>query len=471
VSYWRATTLPSLLFVGLVAGWGKPSECGAPRYSSRTDVATVQLPTPIPNVGNLKRANKPLVDPDFGNRILRVTDATTDPSRANFTNAAGIGGSADQNVWNSDSTMFITENTGGNYYLFSFNPSSMQAGRPYASHFASTGGMTLPTGTFAHKNPQLYYAFKGTRIEEYDFTNRSRPPTPKLLYDFTAAKSCLPSRYQVGWYAIAGSDATDNVFAEALSSNGGQGSGVDVVVYKAGNGCRHLNLANGLVTGEWGNSGTIPISDRFTVHNVKLSKDGNWLIIVSQKCLSSSCTGSGVYFWLIGTTTVNACPKFCSGHWTEGYTHWINNDTDAVQELLRPFSSPGSFTKTISSLPAGLTAPNDQHPSWNNADSSDSNAVLTTTYSVLSPFPAAWYNEVLGVGTDGSGKVWRFCHTFATAKSHRFSTEAAIGSGSQDGRFFMFSSDWMGTLGSENGSAVCRVGTDCRGDVFIVELK
>ena len=32
-------------------------------------------------------------------------------------------------------------------------------------------------------------------------------------------------------------------------------------------------------------------------------------------------------------------------------------------------------------------------------------------------------------------------------------------------------SDWMGNLGSESGAATCTIGTDCRGDVFVVELK
>jgi hypothetical protein len=81
-----------------------------------------------------------------------------------------------------------------------------------------------------------------------------------------------------------------------------------------------------------------------------------------------------------------------------------------------------------------------------------------------------WYNEIIGI-SPVNGTVWRFAHTYVTAASQRFSTKYAIGSISQDGRFFAFSSDWMGTLGSESGSSSCTVGTDCRGDVFVVALQ
>ena len=79
-------------------------------------------------------------------------------------------------------------------------------------------------------------------------------------------------------------------------------------------------------------------------------------------------------------------------------------------------------------------------------------------------------SEILAV-SPGSGTVTRLAHTFGTGQSQRFTTKYAIGSVSQDGKFFLLSSDWMGTLGSESGAPTCTIGTDCRGDVFVVELK
>jgi hypothetical protein len=122
-------------------------------------------------------------------------------------------------------------------------------------------------------------------------------------------------------------------------------------------------------------------------------------------------------------------------------------------------------------LPTGIVGPLDQHQSWNNVDPMDSVPFFSSTWSNRKPFPAPWYNEVIAVAADGSGKTWRFAHTFITANSQIFSTQYAIGTVSQDGRFFIFSSDWMGRLGSESGTATCTIGTNCRGDVFVVELK
>jgi hypothetical protein len=140
-------------------------------------------------------------------------------------------------------------------------------------------------------------------------------------------------------------------------------------------------------------------------------------------------------------------------------------------QVIRPFLLAGPVKNLTSSFPPGITVPFDQHQSWNDADPADSVPFLSSTWSTTSPFPAPWYNEIIAVAADGSSKTWRFAHTFITARSQRFCTKYAIGSVSQDGRFFIFSSDWMGTLGSESGASTCTVGANCRGDVFVAELK
>jgi hypothetical protein len=123
-------------------------------------------------------------------------------------------------------------------------------------------------------------------------------------------------------------------------------------------------------------------------------------------------------------------------------------------------------------VPGGIHAPFDQHQSWNNVDALDSLPFLASTCTPVSKdFPAPWYNEIIGVASDGSGKVWRFAHSFISSKSSAFSTKYGVGSVSQDGRFFIFSSDWMGTLGSETGNKACGLATTCRGDVFVVQLN
>jgi hypothetical protein len=451
--------------------------CGPPTYGcSRTDLAIVQVPLAPPSVGNLLGANTIVTDPNFGNRIVRITDTNTDPLPANknFTYVTTSSGSADDNLWNIDSTLFIVQDTGASAYPFTFNPSTLQAARMYVSSFPTTNGLKLSdSGNWSRVNPNVLYTYNGTAINQYNFANRTTPPSPQLVYDFTSSRNCLPAGFTETWETKGGVSADDTVFGMAYSNAGNQGSGIYAVVYKVGSGCSILNTQTGQVEGDWGAKGTIDIADRWTVHNVKLSKDGNWLVVAPDICTSSSCS-QGPYFWRIGTTNVSDCGDggHCSGHWTEGYTHWVNNNNSPMSnQVIRSFSQPASPSDLTTSFPRNIGVPFDQHQSWNNVDPADTLPFLSSTFSSTSPFPAPWYNEIIAVAADGSGTTWRFAHSFITADSQRFSTKYAIGTVSQDGRFFVFSSDWMGTLGSESGAKTCTIGSDCRGDAFVVELR
>lgn len=321
----------------------------------------------------------------------------------------------------------------------------------------------------------MLYTATGTSIYKYDFTDRTNPPSAQLVFDFTSTSGCLPAGFNVTWRSKGGVSFGDTVFGMAYSNAGGQGTGIYAVAYKVGSGCTVLNTRTGQVSGDWGASGTIGINDRWAIHNAKLSKDGNWLIVAPETCLSSNCS-QGPYFWQIGTTNVSSCGdgfasgQRCGGHWTEGNDHWENNNLTGNQ-VLRPFAEPTEVEELTSVLPRDLRAPLDEHASWNNVDPADSLPFFLTTWSTLHPFPAPWYNEITGVAADGSGTVWRFAHSFITGRSHLFSTAYGIGSISQDGRFFIFSSDWMGTLGAQDGASTCKIEKNCRGDVFVVELK
>jgi hypothetical protein len=449
--------------------------CGPPTYNcSRTDFGLVRLRSSTPTVGNLTGVNTILSDPDFGSRIVRATDWNTDPATVQNARSyvtAGSGGS-NENLWNLDSTMMVISNTNNMAYPLTFDPVTMQVKRMYVSSYPVNGGMWFPYGgTWSRVNPNVLYTYTGSAIGKYDFSDRINPPSPQTVFDFTSSSHCLPAGFKVTWSARAGVSAGDVVFGMAFSNTGNQGSGVYVVVYKAGSGCSVLNTQTGQVSGDWGSTGTISLPDRWTIHSGKVTLDGNWFIISPTQCLSSTCA-VGPYFWHIGTTTVTACQtgEVCSGHNTEGYSHWVNNSTTGKQRIRLP-SDPSKVQELTGILPVGLAVPLDTHPSWNNADPADSVPFLLSTWSPTTPFPAPWYNEILGVATDGSGRVWRFAHTFITAQSHRFAAKYGIGSVSQDGRFFAFSSDWMGTLGSENGTVNCTIGKDCRADVFVVELK
>jgi len=56
--------------------------------------------------------------------------------------------------------------------------------------------------------------------------------------------------------------------------------------------------------------------------------------------------------------------KSCNGHWTEGYTHWINNNqTPTNNEVIRPLAVVTDTSNLIRDLPTGFTGNFDQHQS------------------------------------------------------------------------------------------------------------
>jgi hypothetical protein len=458
--------------------------CGPPSYCSRTDLSPLQLPSLIPNVGNLAGANRVVEDPNFNSRIVRVTDANTDPLHRNYTFIASASGSAEENLWNTDSTLFISYNTGAGVYPFTFDRTTMRAARLYASEFPSTEGMSMSSlGQWSRVNSQVLYVMNGTQLQKYDVSNRKSPPSSELVYDYKSSPNCLGHDFPSNpWFTLGGVAAGDSAFAMGFSKSGSQDSpGANfVVVYTVGKGCRVYNTASGQVSGDWGPTGAVNIPGRVHIHNAKLSKDGNWVYITWNNCANSSCPDAQPLFWNVPTQKVyliGTCPSHspCPAHQAAGYTHFFFEDGNAAPNFdLVPFSNLNSPTLLNPNQPPDFSSPWDQHPSWNNVSNSDDTPVCTSSFippGAPAKFAFAWQDEVLCIATDGSGKVWRFAHTFNSDRSQRFSTSEAIGTVSQDGRFFIFSSDWMGTLGSESGSPTCTIGTDCRGDVFIVELK
>jgi hypothetical protein len=459
----------------------------APYPCACTDLTTIQLPNPLPNFGNQIGANTLVSDPEpsngttcFHSPIVRVTDAHTNNAKSYVTYNVGTGGSGDENVWNVNSTLLMLGDTGGTHYPFSFNPTTMQAARLYATGTQGSGMTIGHHGSWSYVNSQVWFALNTSagagglaQILSYDFTNRVTPPTPSLLADFKSGGNALATNYSITW-SVAGFNSKDDLtFLAGFSNTGTQNTGCDVVAWRSGSGFSHLNTCTGTVTGDFGSAGAIGIADRWTIHNVKISKDGTTAIISRGACETSCSNGHSPYEWTIGTTTVGYLAQIGQqggGHFTEGYTHWVNNSPNILLETIRTFASPGSSFGLIPTAPvSGAAAPLDQHQGWANTKD-DTQPFLLTTTSATKPFPSASYNEVQAIDPR-VGTVWRFAHTYTNQTSQRFDTRNGIGGVSQDGNFYAWSSDVIGTLGSESGASTCTLGINCRGDVFIVNLS
>ena len=473
---------------------GGGGNCGPPTYNcSRSDIVPAPNPVVPPHMGasvcgagqlsqcgNLTGINRVVLDPDFNNRIVRVTDSTT---AGGATMVTATSGSDDSNTWNHDSTMFLVQDITASAYLFAFNPSTMQATKLGQMPYLAGGS----GWSWSFVNPGILYRVNGTTILSYDLTGFTggTVPNPTTIYDFNNPQ-CLGADRNwlanpvVTWRSQFAISMDDQSFASGYSNAGGQGTGVFTTVYVRGKGCRLLDSKSGIVYGQWGTNGPISIPDRWTTHANVLGKSGTWDIVGYTTCLSATC-GGHPYFWDVATTTVNSPSGCLSGHWTEGNTHWMNNSgcKHIGENTIRQFSAPSSVSSIsqVVGFPHHMVLPFDQHFSWNNVDPNDTYPIISGSWTnITSPLPDAWYNEILAtfpasVGGIPAGTVKRFAHSFISGTNQRFNTHYAIGSVSQDGRFFMFASDWMGTLGSESGGVTCTIGTDCRGDVFIVELR
>lgn len=423
-------------------------------YKSRVDVNIEQTPFPAPNVS--LGQNALVVDPKFNNRIVRVTDASLSPQHPGFSYFAGLGGSADVNAFNAQSTKFCFEDQGNRQFVMQFSPLKMKVSPLYPTHY-SAGTFCVTGGAIEFaKYGDILFQFAGSQVLEYDFGQSPlAPPTPKVVCDFTKAIS----GFKPTWQSAGGISDDGKTFAMAASTSGNQGSGSTILIYRVGKGFIHFDTMTGIISGDWGMQGVIKSADRAKIHNVKISPSGDWLIVAEAGVTPGSIKGK--HFWHIGTLDYSVVDGSTAGHFTEGYSHYINNGgTPFGNYESRLFTAPSSPVPLITQFPPGRLQPIlDQHASWNNVDPLDTAPIFATTTSPKSVYPGPWYNEVIGIQ---NGKVIRFCHTYNLGTSKFFSGANAIGCVSQDAKYLVFCSDWMGSLGS--GSL------DNRIDVFIVEL-
>jgi hypothetical protein len=136
------------------------------------------------------------------------------------------------------------------------------------------------------------------------------------------------------------------------------------------------------------------------------------------------------------------------------------------------YSATFSAASTLTSLPVAYPSPdegNGAHISWADDNSTDTAPFFAMFQNGVNNFTAtyAWDSELLGVSTNGSGVVYRFAHTYATAANSPY----VPGAISQDGKYLLWTTDWDSMLGSTDGvSESCTPGTNCRTDVFMAIL-
>ena len=440
-------------------------------YTSRTDFGFIPLPVPLPSVGVATGAGNCITEPGYNNLVCRATDIDTLGVNSISNNeefSTCCGGWADMNAWNTNSTMFFVETGGGATVTMSFNPTTHAVAPLYGQALPSVQG-----GWWSYSNPNLAYALEtGTGdpiIVGLTFTSQTTPPQPVVIADLSQVPNCVSALAgNVTWEELAVS-RDEQTFVVAAGT-GTQGSAVYAIVYNRTNGCRWYNTQTQQIGGNWGTSGTATTPDTYTIHSIRISEDGQTAIV--------SPSGSSVnrQFWDVGSLNVTpATAGETTGHFAVGYSGYVNSGNytadhswckyGMVYQAFADLSNPTYVLPTVAQC-GDTEIYGDDHASWNNDDTSDRQPFFTSTVTIPlgTPINSAWQNEVLGFSLTNPGTAWRFISTYNTGTSQFFSCQNAIGTVSQDGKWFMLTSDWGNTLGADAAG-------NNRCDVFIGQLR
>ena len=409
-------------------------------------------------------ANSVYIDPDFGTRILRVSDQNSIPGDPNVDVIQGGGW---ETPFNADSSKFEIGSADGKTYFYQFDPINfttamiMDPNNP--SQPLQLNGVFV--GGFSYQDPNILYAMStglnNHNLIQYDFSQN----TFRVIANID---SFLPAQDQ-NWSGYSAS-----VYNDYYDVNFAVGAGKYVVVYnKANNQAALINLADSTFQGLNSSTfvpmnGTLPAAS--LVHGIQIDKSGRYVAISY-----SDSTDSNIYVDLQTGTWTN--DPYC--HRVTGFANVVANCGNQLNNDSSGFGISNLSNPTLHTfLAQDPNGPNrwdsDAHPSWNNARPNMALPfVADMRLAAPSIFPMrSWDDELIAVATDGSNQVWRFAHMHAVQTGYYFTVPFAHVS--PDGRYALINSNWGETLGTAsdvqetyNGAPIDQM----RVDVFLIELN
>lgn len=446
----------------------------AQTYNARTDLTAQPYPGSIPcpgpscsAFGTFTGANFQFTPSDFATSFIRITDnSTTASNHQGFT--ANCDDSSEGNDFNTLSNRFVLCQRGNIQTIFSWTGTA--ATQITNSTWSLANGYINGQSFYSYTQPYtLYHAHPcpaatagctqhDLTIFQADTSGGGNPPTPTVVVDLNTA--CGLANYAGAAFEDGVTVSRDDqTFSFNLCNSGtcGQGSAGNVYggVWNRSTGCSYLNTStwqvfnNGTLLGTA--SGT---AQNFTMHNSRVTQDGSLLRLSIGTC--TSCVG-GRNSWLAWvpfalTVTPSTDGNGC-GHLVNGYSHIANKCSGNVNINglgYYPFSTLNTWTSLPAAYPTSSDA-NMAHLNWSNDNTTDTNPFFVSmqwTGSFAANFP--WDQELLGVATNGSGRVYRFAHHYSTPTAQAFVPINV----SQDGKYLLVSTDWDQMLGCSNGTTL-----------------
>lgn len=455
-------------------------------YSARTDFTAQPYPGSLPcpsssgctGGGSLTgRANYQFTPSDFPlTPFVGVTDNSTGGQSSQHDGyVTSCDASSEVHTWEMNDNRVTLCQDGNWQQLWAFNASALTFTR--STSFVSPG---VGSAFFSFTQPYLMYHAHACStgvsgcpqfdigIFSYDTTCSGGivtcNPSANLLVDLSTACSISALSGDASAFGtqvtVSGDDQT--FFVNASSTVNSESTGnVYVIAWNRTTGCSYWNTGTAHVFNAGVDQGTITAGSAvtFTIHNMRGAKGGSWVKVQQGICTGTCPSSLNNYLWNVGTTTVNYSNGVNGcGHSAIGYNSWVNKCDGAsapvgnvngmfINTMLAP-----NTNVSLPSLTTGYPSPeqqNESHLAWANDNSTDTAPFFVAPYAPANGTTTyAWDNEFLIQATTpvGSAITYRAFHSYSSLEL-AYLTESV----SQDGKYLLWSPDFLGTLGCIDG--------------------
>jgi hypothetical protein len=411
---------------------------------------------PAPAAPNLGPANSVGIDPTFGSRILRVTDANTNGGESFISTDSGF-----HRAFNADSTAIKLTGPHGDAYWLEFSPGTFKVGdgssKP-APHYLRFGA----TWEWSAVDPNIIYFLHGSQIAKYD-------KSTSAITDLGGPSNGDPVQYypvvigQDNWVCAAAGAGIQDTYSEIYCvqpNNTSKSEFIDV----------QNHTIDGVVqtSANW----PIPVSGQtIGIHDISGGTGASWLEVTFHQA-SWGANGNAVLDLSKNTwSLLGSSDPYWSGHVSMGNGRYANSSgsksgTDSRGIILRDpndLMNPASELFVFQPPPPSNGWCDADHTSWLNSMTNPNAPILTSRYTLSTNCNYTWTGEIDMAAVDGSNTVWRFAHNHNGGMNCYYAQSFA--QISNDGKWALFSSYWDGTLGADTS-----FGCSTRIDTFLVDL-
>lgn len=470
-------------------------------YCGKTDMGVYTGAAPT-----LGAAGTSTTDPDFGSKVLRVTQSSSCPNAPSTDSFTPNDGEGWKHSINKDDTKVLLHSDSEGWFYQGINPN--------ASPVTTTGACVNITPGNVNNGPL-------GRLGEWSFV------TANLLYGlsktdfhFLASWDTVPGHAAVNIYDwtttpgfVAGAspfrpleiDDSDTWFC---TMNGAQDNAdaYQVLCYNQNTQATQL-LDLHTATSKQNSSAPVALDNlsvaqltNCVIHEITIGRDAQWIVVTLNSCTAFPNGYSTKAFWQLGTNHVTYIPSalFPSSHLSIGYVGaFISASGEDPATACGTFDARGwqyFFATDFGSAgsvkyveaPACLNGNNPNtgtHQSWlNNRNDANVNRypLISEAYNDVANSGKPWEWEVIALpvsaayaawqvgsfGTAVGTNPWRLAHTFNEASTTQCGPVVYESPNvSQDGRFVIFPSDW----GGQTGTGTCT--NKRRTDVFLLDAQ